>query len=251
MLLGNGEANGIGNSFANTELYSYPFFRQLQQKNAVFSDVAAIFSMMDDVHGFVASESGQLGADSEMMHVALVSGSYFPLLGVPAQIGRTLNESDDTSEGNHPVVVVSHGFWERSLAGDPHVLDRKLKLGTTLFNIVGVAPPEFFGTKVGESPDMWVPLSMTKSVPPPGWDTYNKNFTHVAQPDWTVEARRDPCAGDGEREPAAEADYSRLFLTRSFLRRIWMNSTRATFRLRQWPMAFRRYAANSPSHCRS
>ncbi len=176
VLLGKGQAIGIGESFANTELYSYPFFRQLQQKNAVFSDVAATFSMIDKVHGYVGSESGQLGAESEVMHVALVSGSYFPLLGVAPQIGRTLNESDDTSEGNHPVVVVSHGFWERSLAADPHVTDRKLKLGTTLFNIVGVAPPEFFGTEVGESPDMWVPLCMTKSVPP-GWDTYNKNFT--------------------------------------------------------------------------
>ena len=177
VLLGNGEASGIFNSFADSELYSYPFFRQLQQKNAVFSDVAATFSMMSDLHGFVANESGQIGAATEMMHASLVSGSYFPLLGVPPQIGRTLNESDDTLQGDHPVVVVSHGFWERSLAGDPHVLGRKLKLGTTLFNIVGVAPPEFFGTKVGESPDMWIPLSMAKSVLPPNWEVYDKNFS--------------------------------------------------------------------------
>jgi predicted permease len=176
VLLGTGESTGIGSGIVDTELYSYPFYRQLQKKNAVFSDVAAIFSMTNDVHGFILGTSQQAPAEPDLMHVKLVSGTYFPLLGVQAQIGRTLTDADDTSEGDHPVVVVSHAYWNNTLASDPNVLDRKLKLGTTIFNIVGVAPPEFFGTKVGEAPDMWVPMSMTKSVSP-GWDAYKPNFT--------------------------------------------------------------------------
>lgn len=176
VVLGKGDSSGIGDNFVDTDLYSYPFYRQLQQRNAVFSNVAAIFSMTDDVHGFVLYSPGESGANSELMHVNLVSGSYFPMLGVEAQIGRTLTEADDNSEGDHPVIVLSHGFWKRALASDPNVLSRKIKLGPTIFTIVGVAPAEFFGTSVGESPDMWAPLSMVKIVPP-GWDAYNKNFT--------------------------------------------------------------------------
>jgi predicted permease len=175
ILLGTGDANGIGNNIVNTELYSYPFYRQLQEKNAVFSSVAAIFSMTDDVHGFILNSAGESGSDSQLMHVNLVSGTYFPMLGVQAQLGRTLTDADDNSEGDHPVVVLSHGFWKRAMASDPNVLNRKIKLGTTIFTVVGVAPAEFFGTRVGESPDMWAPLSMMKFVPP-GWDAYNKNF---------------------------------------------------------------------------
>lgn len=176
VLLGTGDASGIGNNFVDSELYSYPFYRQLREKNSVFSEVAAIFSMTDDVHGFVLTGQGQSPTDSELMHVNLVSGTYFSMLGVQAELGRTLTEADDNSQGDHPVVVLSHGFWKRALASDPNVLNRKIKLGTTIFTVVGVAPAEFFGTRVGESPDMWVPMSMTKSVPP-GWDAYDKNFT--------------------------------------------------------------------------
>jgi predicted permease len=175
VLLGTGNASGIGDDFVNTELFSYNFYRQLEQKNAVFSGVAAIFSMTDDVHGFILDSAGESKSDSELMHINLVSGGYFPMLGVQAQLGRTLTDADDNSEGDHPVIVLSHGFWKRALASDPNVLNRKIKLGTAIFAIVGVAPAEFFGTRVGESPDMWAPMSMTKSVPP-GWDAYNKNF---------------------------------------------------------------------------
>jgi predicted permease len=176
ILLGTGDASGIGNNFVSSELYSYPFYRQLREKNAVFSEAAAILSMTNDVHGFVLNSPGEPTPDAQLMHVNLVSGTYFPMLGVQAQMGRTLNESDDDTEGDHPVVVVSQGFWKRALGSDPKVLERRIKLGTTIFTIVGVAPAEFFGTKVGESPDMWAPLSMTQAIPP-GWkDAYNGDF---------------------------------------------------------------------------
>jgi predicted permease len=161
VLLGKGEVSGITDAFASTDLYSYPFYRQLQQRNHVFSDVAALFSMTNDVHGFVAER-----AEQEPMKIQLVSGTYFQLLGVHALMGRTLTDEDDNSEGNHPVAVVSYAWWTRSLARNSGVLNQNLRIGSTVFSIVGVAPPEFFGTKVGESPDIWIPLSMVQAVPP-------------------------------------------------------------------------------------
>jgi predicted permease len=171
VVLGEGRETGIGLSFVDTQLYSYPFYRQLQQRNAVFSDTAAIFSMTNAVHGFVEGRT-----DAEPMNVQLVSGTYFSTLGVQATMGRVLTDADDNSEGGHAVAVVSYSWWKRDLARDPAVLDRKLKIGDTIFDIVGVAPPEFFGTKVGEAPDIWVPTSMMKAVPP-SWGGYKENFT--------------------------------------------------------------------------
>jgi predicted permease len=171
VLLGKGTWNGISDDFAATELYSYPFFRQMQQRNSVFSDTAAVFSITNRVYGFLDHRD-----IAEPIYVKLVSGSWFPMLGVEPQLGRTLNESDDSSEGDHPVVVLSNTYWKRALSSDPDVLHRTLKLGETTYTIVGVAPPDFFGTTVGEAPDMWAPLSMIKAVPP-GFGGYKDNFS--------------------------------------------------------------------------
>ena len=169
--LGIDDWDGITDSFACAELYSYPFYRQLQRKNAVFSDTAAIFSMVNDVHGFIDNRQ-----QSEMIHVLTVSGTYFQMLGVGAQMGRVINEADDATEGDHPVLVLSDGFWKRKFAGDPAILYHKIKLGNTVFDIVGVAPPEFFGTQVGRVPDAWAPLSMAGLIPP-NWGRYKDNFS--------------------------------------------------------------------------
>jgi predicted permease len=176
VLLGTGTGDGIGTDIADSDLFSYPFYREFKKRNEVFTDAAAIFSMIDAVHGFILNPSDQMNTGSQMMHVALVTGSYFPLLGVEGQIGRMLDEADDSSEGDHPVAVISSSFWERAFGKDPKILGRKVKLGSTMFSIVGVAPSQFFGTTVGELPDIWVPTGMSKNVPP-GWDFYGKDFT--------------------------------------------------------------------------
>ncbi len=170
MLMGIGRDSGIGDDLASTEVYSYPFYRQLQNQNQVFSDTAAIFSMMNYAHGSVGERAQQ-----EPMLVQLVSGTYFPTLGVHALMGRTLSDEDDNSEGNHPVAMVSYAWWTRSLARDPSVLNKTIRLGSTVFSIIGVAPPEFFGTKVGEAPDIWIPLSMSQAVPP-HWGGYTDKY---------------------------------------------------------------------------
>ncbi len=73
VLLGKGRWNGISDAFPITELYSYPFYREMQRKNVVFSDVAATLSMTNSVHGLVEGRD-----ETEPMNVQLVSGTYFP-----------------------------------------------------------------------------------------------------------------------------------------------------------------------------
>ena len=168
--LGVEDWNGITDSFACTELYSYPFYREFRAKNTVFSDTAAYYSIPNDVHGFVDDRS-----DPELLHVQTVSGTYFQTLGVDAQLGRVLSDADDSSEGDHPVVVISDNFWKRDLGRDPGVLHHTIKLGDVIYQIVGVAPADFFGTKVGERPDAWAPLSMADLIPPK-WGGYKSDF---------------------------------------------------------------------------
>ncbi len=100
----------------------------------------------------------------ERMLVDTVSGSFFATLGVEPVLGRGLTEADDNSEGDHPVAVISYGWWQRTFAGDPNVLGHRVKIGETTFNIIGVAPPGFFGINVGHQPDLWIPFSMVKSI---------------------------------------------------------------------------------------
>ena len=169
--LGSDDAAGITNEFARTQLYSYPFYREFRRMNKVFSDTAAMFSMTNDVHGFVDESK-----DSELIHVLTVSGTYFETLGVNAELGRVLDENDDSSEGDHPVLVISNAFWKHRLGADPDVLHRTITLGTVVYTIVGVAPPEFFGTTVGQEPDAWAPLSMA-GVIPPNWGRYKNDFS--------------------------------------------------------------------------
>ncbi|HKR23418.1 MAG TPA: ABC transporter permease, partial [Pyrinomonadaceae bacterium] len=173
VLFGNGKNLGMTNSFPNEswDLFSYPFYRKVQQRTDVFSGVAGLLSIPWNVHGFVGS-NGSTG-DIEQMQVQLVSGTYFPVLGVNAGLGRVLTDADDQNQGGHPVAVVSHKWWSRRLGEDPNALGKTITIDSVAYTIVGVAPRDFFGTTVGQSPDVWIPLAMEKQLPPGHWDGRN------------------------------------------------------------------------------
>lgn len=175
VLFGKGESMGMTTGFpdGSTDLYSYPFYRQVQQQRTdVFSGVASLLSMPWNVHGFVNS-----GGDIEQLQVQLVSGSYFPVLGVNAGLGRVLTEADDQNAGAHPVAVVSYAWWQQRLGANPSAVGQTITIDDTAYSIVGVAPRDFFGTTVGSAPDLWIPLAMEKQLPPAHWDgRTNENF---------------------------------------------------------------------------
>jgi predicted permease len=177
VLFGSGENLGMTNDFPgeSVDLFSYPFYREIQKRNDVFAGVTGLLSLEWDVHGSVKA-NGSSG-EVELIKAQLVSGTYFAVLGVNAQLGRVLTDADDQHAGAHPVAVVSHTWWQRRLAGDPNVVGSTLTIADVTYNLVGVAAKDFFGTAVGQSPDIWVPLAMEKQLPPAHWDgRNNKEF---------------------------------------------------------------------------
>ena len=172
MLFGTGTWAGSIDNLPNRswQLFSYPFFREFRLKNQVFSDVAAINSISFDTHGRVAG-----GANLEKIGVSLVSGTYFHVLGVNPIFGRVLTDADDQTPGGHPIAVASYVWWQRRFGKNPDAVGKTVMIRSTLYTIVGVAPPEFFGVTVGESPDLWIPLAMAKEISP-GWNGLNENL---------------------------------------------------------------------------
>lgn len=165
VLFGGGQWVGITDGLPDKswQLFSYPFYREVQQKNQVFSDVAAIFTLPNDVRGRVGDST-----ESEPLHTRLVSGTYFSTLGVNAIAGRVFTAAEDQKPGASPVAVASYSWWQKRFGRDPSIVGKQFTLNITAFTIIGVAPPGFFGTTVGESPDFWIPLAMNMQVPP-GW----------------------------------------------------------------------------------
>ena len=90
------------------------------------------------------------------MRRALVSGGYFDLLGTKPALGRALQRDDDVT-GAAPVIVLSHGAWQRYFGGDTNVLGRRLVVHHTgvAHTIVGVMSQ---GLDYPRGTDFWAPV---------------------------------------------------------------------------------------------
>src|SRR5579871_769859 len=163
VLFGEGHWGGIIGDFPSRswQLFAYPFYRQVQKENQVFSGVTAMMSLGNDVRGLVEGSKA-----TEPISTRLVSGTYFSVLGVKPIAGRVFTDAEDQTPGADPVAVISYSWWQRRFGRDPAVVGRSITIGSTDYKIIGVAPPQFFGTSVGESPNLWIPLAMNAQLPP-------------------------------------------------------------------------------------
>ena len=100
---------------------------------------------------------GEPGRPERVLGLA-VTPSFFPLLGVPAQLGRAFTP-EEGEPGNERQAVLSWGLWQEQYAGAPDVLGRTIRVNDVAHTIVGVMPRNFSF----DDPDvrMWVPLAFT------------------------------------------------------------------------------------------
>ncbi len=103
----------------------------------------------------LATDDGRV----EPVRGAEITPNAFGLLGTLPLLGRTLTERD-AQPAEPPVVVLSHALWQTRFSGDPAVLGRTVKVGTTSAAIVGVMP-EGFGFPMNQR--IWVPLRVEAS----------------------------------------------------------------------------------------
>ena len=93
-----------------------------------------------------------------------VSGNYFDVVQVKPFMGRSFLPEEDGAPGAHPVVVLGHNLWERRLGSDPNIVGKKLRLNNRPYEVIGVAPKFFKGSKFALSMDFWVPLAMVEEL---------------------------------------------------------------------------------------
>jgi predicted permease len=92
----------------------------------------------------------------------IVTANFFDLLGVPVAMGRGFTAAEARAEMNPAVAVVSHGFWQNRLAGDPNVLGRSLVVNGQAHTVVGVLPERFRSMPgLGLSPEIYLPIART------------------------------------------------------------------------------------------
>src|SRR4051794_26385393 len=148
--------------------FSYPMFRDLQRLQQVFTGLAGHVGL-----GVNLSYHGQTSSVDGM----LVSGSYFPVLGLKPALGRLLSPQDDQAIGANFVTVLSYAYWQSRLGSSPAVIGDQILINGQSMTIVGVAPPEFDGTTLGERPFVFIPLTM-REVMNPGWKVFNSRTSY-------------------------------------------------------------------------
>jgi putative ABC transport system permease protein len=102
--------------------------------------------------------------EPERLSMTSVTADFFKVLGVNPVLGRTFFAGED-SAGKNNVCVISHGFWQRRLGGDPNVIGRSLLLNNLPTQIVGVMPAQFKFPRV--EIELWIPMALdTKRTNP-------------------------------------------------------------------------------------
>ena len=128
---------------------SYPDYIDLRDRNRSFEGLAAYN---------IAQAGLDTGKDPAPAWVYEISGNYFDALGIQPYLGRMLHASDEHGENSAPYVVLSYAYWHSHFQDDREVVGHTVQLNKHPYTILGVTPPEFRGTLLFFSPDIFVPI---------------------------------------------------------------------------------------------
>ncbi len=151
VLFGDGTRRGDSNGPASgpTYLFSWREYHDFVQANRVFQDILAENSSSNRIY---AAFTG----DREPVLSTFVSGNFFHVLGIGAQAGRVFDAAPTTARAcrlfsatrSGPAAFIAIQPCRFGVSsGRPRIHDCRC----------GCA--RLFGTRVGESPDLWMPVT--------------------------------------------------------------------------------------------
>ena len=134
---------------------SYPIYEDFRDQNQVFSGMFCRFQRPVSV-----SYAGH----NERAMAEIVSGTYFPVLGVHAALGRLFSADEDRTRSGAPVAVLGYDHWKNRFASDPSVIGREILVNDRKLTIVGVAQPGFLGTERLFPTQIFIPVMMAHEI---------------------------------------------------------------------------------------
>ncbi len=120
-------------------------FKDVREQSQSFQHLSTYFTRNYNLTG---------GDQPEAVEAAVVSANFFDVLGVKAAAGRTFLPEEEQG-GQNPVVILSHGLWQRHFGSNPGLLGQTVKLNGRGYNVVGIMPP---GINFPDETKLWVPL---------------------------------------------------------------------------------------------
>jgi predicted permease len=145
---------------------SYPMFRQMREDVKGQAELIGV-SYADRLDLTYGSD-----AQMEKGYVQFVSGWMFDAFGIRPAVGRLLSADDDTEPGAHPYAVLSHDYWKQRFGSDPSVVGKTLRIGQTIFQIIGVTEGPFTGTETGTMTGIFVPMAMKNPQTLASWNNF-------------------------------------------------------------------------------
>jgi len=138
-----------------TDEMSYPDYLDYRNQSTSFTGLAA----EDMIQAAIDSEN-----QNDVIWGQVVSANYFDVLQVTPALGRSFLPDEDKTIGANTVVVLSHSFWQRRLGSDPNIVGKTVQLNNRAYQVIGVGPEKFIGTKFALALDFWVPMSMAEDL---------------------------------------------------------------------------------------
>ena len=138
-----------------TDELSYPDFVDYRNQATSFTGLTA----EDMVQAAIDADN-----QNDVIWGQVVSANYFDVMQVTPIMGRAFLPDEDKTVGGSPVVVLGHGFWQRRMASDPNIVGKTVHLNNRAYQVIGVAPDYFHGSKFALAMDFWVPISMADEL---------------------------------------------------------------------------------------